>query len=100
MGLGFAYAGSHREDVLALLLPHIADDTVSIEVSALASLAAGFIMTGSENGEASGIILQTLMERAERGDAALDEKWARFLVLGLGLLYLGTLSSFLTPAWY
>jgi 26S proteasome regulatory subunit N1 len=29
------------------------------------------------------------MEKFERDDKSLDEKWARFMVLGLGLLYLG-----------
>ncbi|KAF8886531.1 26S proteasome regulatory complex non-ATPase subcomplex Rpn1 subunit [Infundibulicybe gibba] len=82
MGLGLAYAGSHREDLLSVLLPHIADDSVSMEVASLAALALGFIFVGSENGE-------TLMEKCEREDKSLDEKWARFMALGLGLLYLG-----------
>ncbi|KAJ7755387.1 armadillo-type protein [Mycena maculata] len=88
MGLGMAYAGSHREDLLQLLIPHVSDD-MSMEVASLATLALGFIFVGSENGEITGTILQTLMEKAERSDAGLDEKWARFMALGLGLLYLG-----------
>ncbi|KAF7350460.1 26S proteasome regulatory subunit RPN1 [Mycena venus] len=89
MGLGLAYAGSHREDLLQLLIPHIADDGVTMEIASLATLALGFIFVGSENGEITGTILQTLMEKAERGDTGLDEKWARYMALGLGLLYLG-----------
>ncbi|KAF8067773.1 armadillo-type protein [Lyophyllum atratum] len=89
MGLGLAYAGSHREDLLPFLLPHVADDTVSMEISSLAALALGFIFVGSENGEVTGTILQTLMEKYDRDDKSLDEKWARFMALGLGLLYLG-----------
>ena len=89
MGLGLAYAGSHREDILDLLLPLVADDAVTMEIASLAALAVGFIFTGSENGEATGTILQMLMERAEREDKSLDEKWARFIALSLGLLYLG-----------
>ncbi|KAF9457552.1 armadillo-type protein [Collybia nuda] len=89
MGLGLAYAGSHREDLLPFLLPHVADDSVSMEIASLAALALGFIFVGSENGEVTGTILQTLMEKAERTDKSLDEKWAKFMVLGLGLLYLG-----------
>ncbi|KAI0264754.1 26S proteasome regulatory complex non-ATPase subcomplex Rpn1 subunit [Gloeopeniophorella convolvens] len=90
IGLGFAYAGSHREDILYLLLPLISDDELSLEISALAALAVGFIFVGSENGEAAGIILQTLMERDDR---VLDEKWTRFLGLGLALLYIGVQAS-------
>ncbi|KAF7372642.1 26S proteasome regulatory subunit RPN1 [Mycena venus] len=89
MGLGLAYAGSHREDLLQLLIPHVSDDGVSMEIASLATLALGFIFVGSENGEITGTILQTLMEKAERGDTVLDEKWVRYIALGFGLLYLG-----------
>ncbi|RDB30373.1 26S proteasome regulatory subunit rpn-1 [Hypsizygus marmoreus] len=89
MGIGLAYAGSHREDLLPYLLPHVADESVSMEIASLAALALGFIFVGSENGEVTGTILQTLMEKFDRDDKSLDEKWARFMALGLGLLYLG-----------
>ncbi|KAF9508141.1 hypothetical protein BS47DRAFT_246748 [Hydnum rufescens UP504] len=89
IGLGLAYAGSHREDLMAALLPHVADDTLSMEVVSLTALALGFIFVGSANGEIAGTILQTIMERMEPDDAVLGEKWARFLILGLALLYLG-----------
>lgn len=69
-----------------MLLQLISDDEISMEIIALASLAVGLIFVGSENGEAAGAILQTLMERDDR---ALDEKWTRFLGLGLALLYIG-----------
>lgn len=89
MGLALAYTGSHREEVLALLLPHISDD-VTMEVASLAALALGFVFVGSKHGEVSDTILQVLMEKATKeGDKSLDEKWARFMALGLGLLYLG-----------
>ena len=86
MGLGLAYARSHREDLLSLLLPHVADDGVSMEITSLSVLVLGFVFVGSGNGEVAGIILQTLMERE---DKFLDEKWARFMALGLVFLYLG-----------
>ncbi|KAJ3898257.1 armadillo-type protein [Lentinula edodes] len=89
MGLGMAYAGSQREEVMATLLPLIVDEDVSMEICSLAALALGFVFVGSENGEITGTILQVLMEKAERGDKELEGKWARFLSLGLGLLYLG-----------
>ena len=94
MGLALAYAGSHREEVLALLLPYVGDDSVSMEVASLAALALGFVFVGSRNGDVSETILQVLMEKSEgsqgeAGGKGLDEKWARFMALGLGLLYLG-----------
>jgi 26S proteasome regulatory subunit N1 len=73
LGLALAYAGLHREDLLAHLLPHVADDTVSMEISSLAALALGFIFVGSKHGEVSEIILRTFMEKYERGDKSLDE---------------------------
>ena len=57
-----------------------------MEVVSLAALALGFIFIGSTNGEIAGTILQAIMEREE---VALSEKWSRFLILGLALLYLG-----------
>lgn len=88
VGLGLAYAGSHRRDLAELLLPLVADDAIGMEIASLSALAIGFIFVGSEDGEASSTILQTLMERE---DKQLEEKWARFMGLGLALLYLGTL---------
>lgn len=88
VGLGLAYAGSAREDLQALLLPIVADDDSSMEIVSLAALALGFIYVGSGDGEITGTILQTLMERDNK---QLDEKWARFMSLGLALLYIGWL---------
>jgi len=71
---------------MGLLLPIVADDSLSMEIISLASLSLGFIFVGSGNGEVASTILQVMMERE---DKALDEKWGRFLSLGLALLYLG-----------
>jgi 26S proteasome regulatory subunit N1 len=84
--LGLAYAGSHREDLVALLLPNVSDDSVSMEVASLSALSLGFIGVGSCNYDVTSSILQTLMERE---DSQLNEKWARFMALGLALLFLG-----------
>ncbi|THH01280.1 hypothetical protein EW026_g1377 [Hermanssonia centrifuga] len=86
IGLGLAYSGSQREDLQALLLPLIADESVSMEIASLAALSLGFVFVGSGNGEVSSTILQTLMEREPK---QLDEKWARYMALGLALLYVG-----------
>jgi len=89
MGLGLAYCGSHREDIISYILPHVSDDSVSMEVSSLAALSLGFIFVGSKNGDISSSMLQTLLEKHEASDKGLDEKWAKFFVLGLALLFLG-----------
>ena len=72
---------------MALLLPVVADDSLSMEIISLAALSLGFVFVGSGNGEVASTILQVMMER---DDKALDEKWGRFLSLGLALLYLGS----------
>jgi len=71
---------------MGLLLPVVADDSLSMEIISLAALSLGFIFVGSGNGEVASTILQVMMER---DDKTLDEKWGRFLSLGLALLYLG-----------
>ena len=81
MGLALTYAGLHREDLLAYLLPHVADDTITMEISCLAALALGFIFVGSKHGEVSESILQASMEKYECGDKSLDEKWAKFMAV-------------------
>ncbi|PCH44904.1 26S proteasome regulatory complex non-ATPase subcomplex Rpn1 subunit [Wolfiporia cocos MD-104 SS10] len=86
VGLGLAYAGSHREDILQLILPQVSDDGLSMEIASLSALALGFAFVGSGNGEIASTILQTLMER---DDKQLEEKWARYMILGLALVYLG-----------
>lgn len=86
IGIGIAYAGSCREDIVPLLLQHVADETTSMEVASMAALALGFIFVGSAHGEITPTILQTMMEREP---AQLNEKWARFLSLGLALLFIG-----------
>ena len=57
-----------------------------MEIASLTALSLGFIFVGSGNGEIASTILQTLMER---DDKQLEEKWTRFMLLGLALLYLG-----------
>jgi len=100
MGLALSYAGSHREDILPLLLP-LVDSSEPMETVALATLALGFIFVGSNNGEVTAAVLQCVMEKAEAEEEAeakgskdlklgeLGGKWGRFIALGLGLVYLG-----------
>lgn len=71
---------------MELLLPSIGDEATSMEIASISALALGFIFVGSSNGDVAMAILQTMMERSE---IELKEKWARFLGLGLALLYLG-----------
>ncbi|PKI82848.1 proteasome regulatory particle base subunit [Malassezia vespertilionis] len=86
VGLGLAYAGSCREDLAALLIPMVQDETLSMEVVSLATLSLGFIFVGTAHGEIVPSILQAMMEREASG---LEQKWTRFMALGLALLFVG-----------
>jgi 26S proteasome regulatory subunit N1 len=90
VGIGIAYAGSCREDIVPLLLQHVADESAPMQVAALSALALGQIFVGSSHGEIVPTILQTMMEREA---TQLDDKWARFMSLGLALLFLGQQDS-------
>ncbi|KAF8463501.1 armadillo-type protein [Kalaharituber pfeilii] len=90
MGLGLAYAGSLRADVMDLLLPIVSDTSLQMELSAMAALSLGLCFVGSSNGDISLAILQVFMERVEANEEAqLKDKWSRFLALGLALLFVG-----------
>ncbi|KAI8325921.1 26S proteasome regulatory complex, non-ATPase subcomplex, Rpn1 subunit [Martensiomyces pterosporus] len=86
-GMGMAYAGTNREDILELLLPIVSDTDVTIDISSIAALSAGLVCIGSSNGEVTSTILQAMMERM---DSELNHKYARFMALGLALLFLGS----------
>ncbi|KAI4798533.1 26S proteasome non-ATPase regulatory subunit 2 [Gymnodraco acuticeps] len=85
-GLGLAYAGSNREDVLSLLLPVMGDSKSSMEVVGVTAIACGMIAVGSCNGDVTSTIVQTIMEKSE---TELKDTYARWLPLGLGLNHLG-----------
>uniref|UniRef100_A0A2K5JKA3 26S proteasome non-ATPase regulatory subunit 2 n=1 Tax=Colobus angolensis palliatus TaxID=336983 RepID=A0A2K5JKA3_COLAP len=85
-GLGLAYAGSNREDVLTLLLPVMGDSKSSMEVAGVTALVSGMMAVGSCNGDVTSTVLQTIMEKSE---AELKDTYTRWLPLGLGLNHLG-----------
>lgn len=87
MGLGLAYAGSNKEEVIELLMPIIADSTQDMQISAMAALACGLIAIGTSHPEVSEAIVTTLMDDERKSQ--LTNKWTRFLALGLGLLFFG-----------
>lgn len=89
-GLGIAYAGTAREDVMEVLTPVVESfgnptSTKMLEVS-LAGLALGMIYVGKCDDTVGGTIVQRLMEAT---DEELSDSHARYLCLGLALLFLG-----------
>lgn len=90
-GLGIAYAGTAREDVMEILLPVVESSrpTGFVEVC-LAGLALGMIFVGKCDDSVGGSIVQRLMEAT---DEELNHSHARFLCLGLALLFLGQMDK-------
>ncbi|KAK9865857.1 hypothetical protein WJX84_007244 [Apatococcus fuscideae] len=86
LGLALAYAGTGKMEVNDLLLPLVGDTDASMETSALAALALGLTHVASAQEDAVEAILQALMMRSE---TELADPWAKLLVLGLALLFLG-----------
>ena len=64
----------------------VTDTDTSIEVAGMAALALGMVFVGTAKDGCVEAILQALMSRSE---AELTQPFARFLSVGLGLLYLG-----------
>lgn len=87
MGLGLAYAGSNKQELLDLLLPLVSDTSLDMQISAMAALSLGFVFVGSAQSDVSLAIIQTFLD--EDRAKQLKDKWTRFMTLGLALLYFG-----------
>lgn len=87
LGLGLAYAGSQRQDIMDIILPVVNySQNASMHCSSIAGLSLGMIFIGSCNDDVCGAIAQRLMESS---DPELSDTMTRFLVLGLALLFFG-----------
>lgn len=86
VGLGLAYAGSNRLDIINVLTPVLHDPNSTSELRGLAALSCGLIAVGSANGEVTSNVAQVLIEKT---DLKVSDPFARFLPLALGLCYLG-----------
>ena len=87
MGLGLSYAGSAREDLLDFLLPIVEDSSLEMQLSAMAAISLGMIFVGSSNHQVAEAIATQMMD--DDRQKQLKDKWARFMALGLALLYFG-----------
>ena len=87
MGLGLAYAGSGRDDLLDYLLPIVEDSSLEMSLSAMAAVALGMIFVGSSNHQVAEAIATQMMDDDRQNQ--LKDKWARFMALGLALVYFG-----------
>lgn len=86
LGLGMAYAGTQKEEILDILTPVIADPATPIELFSLAALSLGLVFVGTGKADIAETIMTGMMEREEK---VMEDTMARFACLGLGLLFLG-----------
>ena len=92
IGLGFAYAGSMREDLMENLTPIILDTGCSLECSAMAAVSLGLIFVSSGSEDIANAIVSSLNERQQSGAGAggLDASpFRNFFAVALGILFLG-----------
>ncbi len=75
-----------QTEVEDFLTPMITDSDTSIETVGISALALGLVFVGSASDNCVEAILQALMMRSEE---ELTKPFARFLSVGLGLLFLG-----------
>lgn len=86
LGLGIAYTATRNGDVAELLVPIVANtENANIVEVAFAALALGLIYVGSCDDDIGSTLVQRLMESS---DDELNHTIARFLCLGLGLLFI------------
>ncbi|KND04040.1 proteasome regulatory particle base subunit RPN1 [Spizellomyces punctatus DAOM BR117] len=87
VGLGIAYAGSARQDLMDLLVPLVGEHSLPMEISSLATLSLGLIFVGQGGSEVVSTAVHTLM--MDRDESDLKDPYAIFMGLGLALLFLG-----------
>lgn len=85
VGLGIAYAGLARGDALEALGPLISGPE-AISETAFAALSLGQIYVGTCDADLASLFMQKFMETS---DSNLEAPEAKFLGLGLSLLFLG-----------
>lgn len=85
LGLGIAYAGKNRSDVITLITNVLGDSNATMEVIGVSALSLGLLAIGTANGEVISTLMQILLERSE---ADLKDTFAKFIALAIGLVYL------------
>ncbi|AYU80498.1 Proteasome/cyclosome repeat family protein [Leishmania donovani] len=86
LGLGYAYAGTRKEDVKELLIPLLADSEQKLLVQCMAAYALATVFVASADEDISETMMNCLMEVPEN---KLKEPYVRYLILALGCMFLG-----------
>ncbi|KAJ8936002.1 hypothetical protein NQ318_009682, partial [Aromia moschata] len=94
LGIGLAYIGTHRQDVIDLLLPIVTSSTNS-EIIGIASLAVGMVSLGKYDNEVSNTILNKIIEL--NNTDVLKSSYMRLASLGMSLCYFGARDAIEVP---
>lgn len=86
LGLGIAYAGTAREDILEMLVPKMIDANSSIEIVAMTCLSLGLVYVGTGNDDISGSMIEAFLDC---NNTELNDSVARLMCVGIGLLFIG-----------
>ena len=89
LGLGMAYAGRSKQELLENYIPKIIDTSISLKESAYAALTLGLTFVGQCRGEVADAIVQTLFERSTENADQLSQHFAKYFGVGLAFLYMG-----------
>jgi 26S proteasome regulatory subunit N1 len=102
-GLGLAYAGTARDDVMEDFMPNLTDAKSDADITAMSALALSMVFVGQCREDQATPMLEALMkhqvdtsaaEKVQKATAEARDKLQgsalyRFQALALGLLYLG-----------
>ncbi|ESL05290.1 26S proteasome regulatory subunit N1 [Trypanosoma rangeli SC58] len=86
LGLGYAYAGTQREDIKELLMPILVDTEQALEVQCMTAFALAMVFVGSADEGLTETMVSCLMEFAEE---QLKDPALCYLILAVGCLVLG-----------
>lgn len=90
IGLGLAYAGSARQDLIEDLIPIVVDLDQPLDLCAYCALTMGLIFVGKCDDNVGNALIQTLSERAaDTQKNQLNDPISLFFVVAIGLLYMG-----------
>ncbi|KEG15251.1 putative 26S proteasome regulatory non-ATPase subunit [Trypanosoma grayi] len=86
LGLGYAYAGTQRDDIKELLIPMLADSDQALDVQCMAAFALALVFVGSTDEDIAEAMMNCLMEIEEE---ELKQPPVCYLIISLGSLFLG-----------
>ncbi|KAL1512972.1 hypothetical protein ABEB36_002467 [Hypothenemus hampei] len=88
LGIGIAYAGSYRDDILDLISA-VLSNSCSLEVLGITSISCGLVSLGKPQTGIPSIILNTMIELNTKDPDNCKSIFMRLMALGLSLCYYG-----------